>query len=497
MVPSLSLRLATPRALRRAWTAISGALLASAALAQGAVDLTPLFRPPSPLELQNVRLDWAARPHTVEGFQRETGFVDPTTGAQYEIVSHLVDGLRHYGALRYPLGYTPGGKYPVLVVCHGGTSGVGVEEAANLLVHFPGQCVGDQYFMVIPSYRGEPLGSATAGIALTSDGTRSFADRDVDDTRALLSALLDMEPDMDRARIASWGISRGASVALLLAVRDDRVRRVVNMFGFTDLSLPTLVGWVDAIVNHGAPVTGLGGLVYEDIVAPYLAGQVSLAAARNNWLRRSVAYFVSSLPPLQAHHGMLDNQVDVTHTQALLDALASFGADPSRAQGFYYPTGQHGLNSMPGHGLQVEPFLCALNTGPRGYCGPMTPHGSGFFAGIDYAGQPELQSGNFRLRAHRTRPNGAGIFFVSPQQAYFPSGAGFLCLGAGSQRLGLALVDSTGFAQLDFGSTILAPGAQALLQPGASLYFQFVFRDLGNPNGAWNFTNGLAVTFAP
>jgi len=475
---------------------VCGLALGAVAPASAQIDFSPLFAPPTPAEVQAVRIDWATRPHVVSGFRVDANYVDPGTGARFEVVSHVVDGFRHYGALRYPGQYVQGGKYPVMVVCHGGTAGVSVEEASNLLVHLPGQCVADQFFLVIPSFRGEPLHTSSVGSFL-SEGPPSWADRDVDDTRALLTASLDYQADMDRARVAGWGISRGAAVALLLSIRDDRIRRVVDMFGFTDLSLPSVVGWVDAIMNQGAPSVGLGGLVVDAVAAPYAAGTLSLMEARLTWLRRSPSYFVSALPPLQAHHGLQDNAVDVTHTQALLDALASYGVPPSEAQGYYYPTGQHGLNSMPGHGPIVEPFLCAVNAGPAGYCGPMTPHASGYIAGIDYSGTTSVQNETFRLRVHRSRPNGAGLFFAAPTQGYFASGAGYLCLGSGAQRLGLALVDATGFAQLTLQRSTLPPGLQALLGAGSTAHFQFVFRDFGNPAGAWNFSNGLSATFEP
>lgn len=491
-------RLSTQARVQRAASLaiVCSLALGTSASASAQIDLSAIFAPPTPAEIQAVRLDWAMRTSTVEGFRVEAQYVDTASGARFEIVSHIVDGFRHYGAIRYPLQYVAGGKYPVMVTCHGGTGGVSVEEAANLLVHFPGQCVGDQFFFVIPSFRSEVLFSTTAG-AFQSEGSLSWADRDVDDTRALLSACLDHQSDMDRARICAWGISRGGAVALLLSIRDDRIRRIVDMFGFTDMSLPSVVAWVDSIVNSGVPPTGLGALVHGSVVAPYLAGTISLAEARLAWLRRSPSYFVSGLPPLQAHHGLQDNSVDVTHTQALLDALASYGVPPSAAQGYYYPTGQHGLNSMPSHGPIVEPFLCALNAGPTGYCGPMAPHASGFIAGIDYSGDTSLKSDSFRLRVHRSRPNGAGIFFVSPSQAYVPSGGGFLCLGSGTQRLGLALVDAAGYTQFNLQRPTLPGGVQALLGAGSTAYFQFVFRDLGNPAGAWNFSNGLAATFVP
>ena len=476
-------------------SAVLAAASAPLAAAQN-FDLTPIFAPPTPAEVQTILNEWQGRTHDVAGYQLEMAYVDPGSGFRYEVVSHLIQGERHYGVIRFPGQYTPGERYPVLVVCHGGVAGAAVEELENLLNVLPGQCVGDDFFMVMPSYRGEQLRSTVAGI-FQSEGTQSWADEDVDDASTLLSAVLDNQPDMDRAQVAAWGISRGGSVALLLSARDDRIRRTVDLFGFTDLSLPTVVARVDAIVNHGIAPTGLGRLVNDAVVEPYRNGLTTLAEARLAWLRRSPCFFVDNLPPVQLHHGLQDVQVDPTHTQVMLDALAAAGVPLSEARGFYYPSGMHGVNSLPGHGMEVEPFLCKTNLGPRGYCGPMTPHTGGGFAALDFAGSRSLAQADFRLRVHQCVPNTAGLFFISPTTGFTPSGAGFLCLGAGLQRLGVIFIDGRGFGEFNIDLANMPIAAQSVLTGTGSVYFQFIFRDLGNPAGDWNLTHGLEVGFYP
>jgi len=467
---------------------------AAGAQGQGRLDLQALFAPPTQLELDAVRNDWSARPLVVDGFRVETSFREPLSGARFDVISHLVEGERHYGGIRYPLSYTSGAKYPVMVACHGGTAGAVLETVANLMVPFPNLCVSNEFFLIVPSFRGEALGTFSAG-TFQSEGEQSWADRDVDDTMALLSAALEYEPDMDRARIAAWGISRGASVALFLGVRDERIRRIVDMFGFTDLSLPSVVSEIDAIVNHGLVADGIAPLVVDTIIKPLLRRQLTVAEARMSWIRRSVRHFIATVPPFQAHHGMLDTQVDASHTQALLDTVAFVGLGDDYAEAYYYPTGQHGLNTMPGHGAIVEPYLCRLNDGPSGFCGPMTQHVGGGFAGFDYGGAPMLGQSNFRLRVHNAPPMGAGLFFVSPSTGYLANGAGFLCLGAGLQRVGIGLSNASGYVDFPLNVANIPAAAQSLIGPGSTVYFQFVFRDNGNPSGDWNQSNGLAVTF--
>lgn len=468
---------------------------ASHASSNALQDLAQLFAPPTAGELAAVRADWATRDPEVDGYRLEATGIDGN-GALYNVFSHLVDGQRHYAALRFPRNYVAGQPHAAVVVCHGGLNGVTVEEASNFLLALPGLCVEDDCFLIIPSFRGEMLGTSFGG-NFQSGGTPSFADRDVDDTRSMLSVVLANHPEVDHARIGAWGISRGGAVALLLSQRDDRIRRVVDIFGFTDLSLPSVQIEVDLILNQGVTPAGIGRVVYESAVYPWLTGALTLDEARLAWIRRSPCYFAEDLAPVQAHHGLQDTQVDASHTVALLDALAAAGVPPSEAQGFFYPNGSHGLNSLPGHGDRVEPFLCELQIGPRGYCGPTAPHANGLFAAADYRGSASISRNDLVFRANNCPPNGAGLVFISTSQTYVPSGAGYLCVGQGSKRLGIGLIDSAGTLELEIDTLTNDPTYSTFFNVGSSAYFQVVFRDIGNPAGSWNFSNGLEVRLEP
>lgn len=469
--------------------------LVPAAVASSSQDLTALFAPPTQAELDAVRADWASRTPSVQGYRLEATGTD-AQGIAYHVVSHVVDSQRHFAAIKFPRNYVPGGSYGALVVCHGGLVGVAAEEAANFLFVLPGLCVEDEYFLIIPSYRGESLRTSFAGDFL-SGGTPNYADRDVDDVYALLSAALVHYQDIDHARIGSWGISRGGAVALLLAARDDRIRLTVDMFGFTDLSLPSVQAELDLILNQGVTPTGIGRVAYESVVRPWINGVISFDRARLEWLKRSPCYFVDTMPRLQAHHGLQDTQIDPSHTIALLDALTLAGVPPQVSEGFFYPNGTHGLSSLTGHGEEVEPFMCSLQVGPRSYCGPMTPHAGGLYSAADYRGTDSITNNDLVFRANNCPRNSLGLVFIANSQAYAPSGAGFLCVGLGASRLGVAAADASGTFNLpvDFGTT--NPELTPFFNPGQRIYLQLVFRDSGNPAGLWNFSNGLEVDLRP
>ncbi|MEE2941329.1 MAG: hypothetical protein VX460_13150 [Planctomycetota bacterium] len=458
-------------------------------------DLTALFAPPTSQELSLVRADWAARPLVVEGYRLEASGLDGR-GDTVHVISHLVDGERHFGALRFPRNFAPGGSYPLIVACHGGLSGVDLDEIGNVLSTFPGQCVDSEAFLLIPSFRGEDLITPFAG-TFTSGGVPSWADRDVDDSSALLSAALANYPEIDEARIGAYGLSRGASVGLIMGARDARIRRVVSLFGFTDLSLPSVRTRIDAIQNHGVVPAGIGRVAWESFVQPWLSGALSLEEARLAWIRRSAAYFAADIPGVQAHHGLADTQVDSSHTAVLMDAITLAGGTTPDFQAFFYPDGLHGFSTLPGNGDRAEAYLCELQLGPRGYCGPMTPNANGGYAAASFEGSCSLSANDFVFRATGCPPRQFGLVFVSPTTAYTPSGAGFMCLGPGLQRLGFSLVDEGGTFSLPVDFT----NQNALIAPyfsvGHDVHLQVVYRDPLNTLGPFNQSNGLTVPLTP
>ena len=235
------------------WSWLAAGVFASSASAapQTPVDLSAVFSPPTAAEADAVQADWQGR-NPVALDWRVEGATQMTTGHTLQIVSHVVEGQRHYGALRYPLAFQPGGSHPVLVYLHHGFTGVHLSVLRNFDSLIPGSTLEDEYFYLVPSFRGESVRTGSLGVFL-SEGEGSAMDRDVDDTIALLNGLLANVQEADRLRVCALGTSRGGGTALLLGIRDSRVRVLVDAFGMTDFFQPSIQAGLEAFLNNGVP----------------------------------------------------------------------------------------------------------------------------------------------------------------------------------------------------------------------------------------------------
>ncbi|MCA1789782.1 MAG: hypothetical protein LC667_07975 [Thioalkalivibrio sp.] len=307
-----------------------------------------------PEEIIAVRADWAAR---------DVAPVDPRVeGSEWwmlggapatlRVVSHAIEGGRHYGAVIAPDGAAPG-SLPVLVLAHGGDQGVRTSDLGGLT--FLLGSVAAEFVWVVPSFRAEPL--TTAQRVWRSDGQASPWDRDVDDALALLGAALEVTPGADGDRVGVLGLSRGAAVALLMGIRDPRIDRIVAFSGPTDFLGPFIRDVVEDEL-YGSP-TNLPGLstLTTRFVRPFAEGSLDVADLRSELVRRSAVLFAADLPPLQIHHGALDDVVPVGEAQVLIRALEALGRGAPEDGFLVYPGGTHDPLTMSGSVGQAVGFL--------------------------------------------------------------------------------------------------------------------------------------------
>jgi dipeptidyl aminopeptidase/acylaminoacyl peptidase len=317
--------------------------------------LDALFAPPSAAEIAAVEADWASRDTRVHDFRVEHVTPDGASGRTM-VVSHVVDGARHYGAIRVPDGAA--GPLPVLVIGHGGDSGA---TGYHFIRSGP---LAHGWIQVLPSFRGEPL-HLTPLRAWRSGGTPSPWDGDVDDAIALLNAALAHVPQADSTRIAAFGRSRGGGVMLLMAVRDPRIKAVVSAYGPTDFLLPEVRRLAGrALGSRVARLPGAGYLA-DSVLFALRDGRTTVPQARMQLLRRSPAWFARRLPPAQVHHGVLDRKVSVDHGDRLDEAMRGLGRDSVSWRYFRYPRGGHRFSSFPGALPRTEEFLSRAVRSPR------------------------------------------------------------------------------------------------------------------------------------
>ncbi len=323
-----------------------------------APDLAALFAPARPDEIAAVRAEWAARDVAPVDVRVEASesFLLGSAPATLRVISHVIEGGRHYGAVVAPEGAADG-SLPVVVYTHGGDSGVRTADL-GLIALVLGGATAD-FVWVVPSFRAETL--STGEGSWRSGGEPSPWDRDVDDALALLGAALDLTPAADPARVGVLGFSRGAGVGLLMGIRDARIDRVVSFFGPTDFFGAYVQDVIEeAIDGELRDLPGLPALDRQ-FVQPFVSGTLAVEDVRPELVRRSAVLFAEDLPPVQIHHGTEDVVVDVSQADALIEALEALGRGAPEDGFHLYPGGGHDPLTLPGSVPRTLEFLGRLD----------------------------------------------------------------------------------------------------------------------------------------
>ena len=322
------------------------------------VNITKLFSEPSPSEINAILKEWEGRDVSVEGVEEvasSTLFIG-STQAKVRIVSHNVDGMRHFGAIVVPLGAKPV-SLPLLIISHGGEDGVDI-DVFSLLIPTSLVDIQDDFIYVIPSFRSEPL--VFAGTTYLSEGEPSPWDRDVDDALALLNIALETTTEADPTRIGILGFSRGACVGMLMAVRDPRIDLVVEFFGPTDFFGPFVQEIVEeALRGDPRDLPGVNFL-NRTLIQPLKNGEVSIEDFRPEIIRRSPVYFAERLPGLQVHHGTADTIVPVSQAKRLIEVMGELGRSEPEFEYYLYEDGGHNPLTFPKSIDRTVDFLTRL-----------------------------------------------------------------------------------------------------------------------------------------
>ncbi|MSR84581.1 MAG: peptidase [Candidatus Latescibacteria bacterium] len=319
------------------------------------VDFDRLFAPPTPEELTLISTQWAARPAPAYTEVLSATVPLGAQSASLHILAYTVAGARLYGALLVPRHAAPG-SLPLIVYAHGGDQGASVEELA--LLSFALATTRGQYAYALPAFRAEALSYGQQ--TFMSEGEPSLWDGDVDDGLAFIAVALAAEPALDPGQVGAVGISRGGAVALLMAIRDSRLSRVVDFFGPTDL-LDVFGQEVaaEALLGKGRLLPGLDYL-NRTLLQPLKQGTLGIPEARLELIRRSPVYFADRLPAVQVHHGTADSLVPVSQAQRLIDAMQRLGRAAPEFQSYLYPGGGHDPLSLPGSLGRAQLFLAPL-----------------------------------------------------------------------------------------------------------------------------------------
>jgi tetratricopeptide (TPR) repeat protein len=313
--------------------------------------LSDIFAAPTAAEIKAAEDDWIKRDMSPRSVQ-EVASGEINLGqvkATARIISHDVRGFKHYGAIIIPNGAETG-THPVLLDLKGVSPDFFPLDLNALMSP---QILGDaqgKFIYVVPSFRGEVLQFDGKEYKSEGDPTDSW-DGAADDAIALLNVALQTVPQADKTRIAAFGKSRGGALAMLVGIRDKRVKQIVSWSGPADFfELMGEGNWterevVSEALLHRAKPADDGGQFVETFLAKAREHRQNLAQTRRLMIQSSALYHIQMMPRMQAYYGTEDDMVPPRNGRALEAALKKAGKIPPDYTVFYNEMAGHDLNT--------------------------------------------------------------------------------------------------------------------------------------------------------
>ena len=175
------------------------------------------------------------------GTQPEDWIFNLADGVTTRQITFYSDGSPCYGRIFFPKGFNARRKWPAVVVGHGiNAQAVGIEKYAArfaerglvaMAIDYRtyGYSSGDVLLLEKDTTTDERrVWEKDARIKIKRTNLNNF--RETEDFRAAIS-YIQTEPGIDPERIGIWGSSNGASVVLMVASQDSRVKAVVAQVG--------------------------------------------------------------------------------------------------------------------------------------------------------------------------------------------------------------------------------------------------------------------------
>jgi dipeptidyl aminopeptidase/acylaminoacyl peptidase len=142
------------------------------------------------------------------------------------------DGTTIEGVLRKPADYDPAKKYPLLVIIHGGPTGVSDPTFSPGDSYYPIQTWLARGALVLqPNYRG----SAGYGAAFRALNVRNLGVGDMWDVMSGVDSLV-AKGIVDPAKLGSMGWSQGGYISAFLTTNTDRFKAISVGAGISDWS---------------------------------------------------------------------------------------------------------------------------------------------------------------------------------------------------------------------------------------------------------------------
>jgi len=237
--------------------------------------------------------------------KRVTAMADQLNGLQIarrEVVSWISsDGARIEGVLLKPANFDPQKRYPLLVVIHGGPTGVD-RAAVSADRYYPVErFIAKGALVLRPNYRG----SAGYGAQFRALNVRNLGVGDYADVISGVDTLI-ARGWVDKDRVGAMGWSQGGYISAFIAASSDRFKAVSVGAGISD--------WMTYYVNTDiTPFTPqyLHATPWDD---PEIYKKTS-----------PITYIAKAKTPTLIQHGELDRRVPIPNAYELRQALEDRG----------------------------------------------------------------------------------------------------------------------------------------------------------------------------
>lgn len=306
------------------------------------IDKNALFAGPSQSELDAVKQAWTQRnliPQNITIEQTHT----INSKLSLRMISFRLNGRKQYAGVLVPITSAP---LPVRIF----VAGFGLDQPVSQHSVQVSENSPLPFVYVVPALSGQKLSFNVNGTnydSPTSEGTRNDAfDGASDDVIAALNAVAAAFTEADASKVMIRGGSRGGTVALLTAIRDDRVKLAVGIAFPSDLigltasnqNDPTYkFQFLDALINKSA----------------------TLEETRLKMIASSPLYFCKDLPKTQVHFGGKDVITPAQQGEKLLNAMKALGLE-GQLELFIYPDRTHEMGNNPEMEERIKIFFSQL-----------------------------------------------------------------------------------------------------------------------------------------
>lgn len=260
------------------------------------------YRPVTSEDLAEVQATWAQRDLSAQGVT--VAYQQATAAYQVTIYSHRVGANTHVGAVVAPT-TAAAGSLPVLVVLDGLD-----QSNPSMDLGWPLASYRSDAVLVVPAYRGRTLRHAGQSFVANGDFCDAY-DGATDDAIALLNVVAATTPSANMNRVVVQGYSRGGNVALLMGMRDPRVRVVLAGAGPVDF-------------YRAEPASRYG----SQYTCQFITGKTE-SASRIRMLASSPLHFrlQPGVTRVELFHGTADEIVPLWNATEMAFALQAQGAN--------------------------------------------------------------------------------------------------------------------------------------------------------------------------